>query len=139
MPNDLYERDALAWSEQQGDPLRRDALGKRVTGIDCAHVVEEIEDVGLSEHHAVESLPSQILVHLLKLQAWPDSSAAEHWRSEVVTFQGDAERRYAPSMRQRIDGEILFDRARRSVARLVSMASRDIGGRTCVRSCWNSF
>jgi Domain of unknown function DUF29 len=53
MPDDLYDRDILAWSEHQATLLRRAALGERVNDIDWAHVVEEIEDVGLSELNAV--------------------------------------------------------------------------------------
>jgi hypothetical protein len=55
MPDDLYERDILAWSARQADLLRRFAHGERVNGIDWEHVAEEIEDVGLSELNAVRS------------------------------------------------------------------------------------
>jgi hypothetical protein len=75
MPNDLYDRDVLAWSEHQADLLRRLARGERVNDVDWEHVVEEIEDVGLSELHAVASCLEQILVHLLKAQAWPTSDS----------------------------------------------------------------
>jgi len=51
MPQDLYDQDALAWSQQQAELLRRTACGERVNGLDWEHVVEEIEDVGLSELH----------------------------------------------------------------------------------------
>ena len=103
MPDDLYDRDVLLWSQQTADLLRRLARGERVNGIDWAHVVEEIEDVGLSELNAVRSHLRLMLVHLLKLRGWPDSPSAPHWRTEVVSFQKDAARRFAPSMRQRID------------------------------------
>ena len=53
MLDDLYNRDAMAWSEQQANLLRRLARGERVNDIDWDHVVEEIEDVGLSELNAV--------------------------------------------------------------------------------------
>lgn len=33
MPDGLYERDALAWSEQQADLLRRLAAGERIDTI----------------------------------------------------------------------------------------------------------
>jgi hypothetical protein len=98
MPDDLYERDVLAWSEHQAALLRRAAGGERVNDIDWMHVVEEIEDVGLSELNAVQSYLRQILVHLLKLQAWPTLAACRHWRSEIVAFQTDAQHRFAPSM-----------------------------------------
>jgi hypothetical protein len=111
MPNDLYERDILCWSEHQADLLRRLARGERVNDVDWAHVVEEIEDVGLSELNAVRSYLRLMLVQLLKLQGWPDSPAADHWRREIVSFQSDAVQRFAPSMRQRIDLASLYDRA----------------------------
>jgi hypothetical protein len=46
MPDDLYDRVALAWSEHQAGLLWR---GERVNEVDWEHVIEEIEDVGLSE------------------------------------------------------------------------------------------
>lgn len=103
MSDDLYDRDVLAWSEHQADLLRRLARGQRVNDLDWEHVVEEIEDVGLSELHAVQSYLHQMLVHLLRLHGWPDSPSTRHWRQELVAFQKDAARRFAPSMRQRID------------------------------------
>jgi hypothetical protein len=103
MPDDLYEHDILTWSEHQADLLRRVARGERVNNVDWAHIVEEIEDVGLSELNAVRSYLRLMLVHLLKLRGWRDSPSANHWRGEVVSFQKDAVQRYAPSMRQRID------------------------------------
>ncbi len=118
MPDDLYHRDALAWSEHQAMLLRRAARGERVNDIDWTHVVEEIEDVGLSELHAVQSLLQQILVHLLKLHGWPKRSTAGHWRAEIVAFQADLCRRFAPSMRQRIDLPQLYGLAAAQVGKL---------------------
>jgi Domain of unknown function DUF29 len=111
MSDDLYDRDVLAWSEHQAALLRRVARGERLNDVDWDHVVEEIEDVGLSELNAVHSYLRQILVHLLKLHGWPELSSDAHWRGEIVAFQSDAVRRFAPSMRQRIDLEKIYDRA----------------------------
>jgi hypothetical protein len=111
MPNDLYERDILSWSEHQADLLRRLARGERVNDVDWEHVVEEIKDVGLSELNAVRSYLRLMRVQLLKLQGWPDSPAADHWRREIVSFQSDAVQRFAPSMRQRVDLASLYARA----------------------------
>ena len=99
MPDGLYERDILAWSQHQADLLRRVARGERVNEVDWAHVVEEIEDVGLSELNAVRSYLRLMLVHLLKVHGWPDSAAADHWRREIMSFQSDAAQRFAPSIR----------------------------------------
>ncbi len=114
MPDCLYERDALAWSDQQADLLRRIAAGERLNAaVDWANVIEEVRDVGLSELRACESLIQQAISHLLRLHAWPDSRASEHCRDEVGTFLDDVGRRLAPSMRQRMDLNELFGRALR--------------------------
>lgn len=72
MPDDLYE-DALAWSEQQANLLRRLAAGERVNDdVDLANVIKEIQDVGLSQLRAVRSLLAHAMEHLLKIHGWPD-------------------------------------------------------------------
>ena len=108
MPDDLYVRDVLAWSEQQAGLLRRVASGERVNGVDWENVVEEIESVGRSELHSVESLTVQVFVHLLKLRGWPEDLSVRHWRKEVRAFRNDIGRRYVPSMRQYLDLERLY-------------------------------
>ena len=109
MPDGLYERDALAWAERQADLLRRLAAGERLNeSVDWPNVIEEVQDVGLSELRACKSLLRQALVHLLKLHAWPGSTAAAHWRSEVIGFRADMRDRFAPSMRQRISLDEIY-------------------------------
>ncbi len=115
MPDDLYDRDTLAWSLHQAGLLRRHTSGERVNGVDWEHVVEEIEDVGLSQLNAVRSYLRVTLVHLLKLHAWPDSLSVNHWREEIATFQADAAQRFTDLMRHRIDLEVLYARAVRQV------------------------
>lgn len=105
MENELYWQDILLWSERQATLLRRAAQGERVNGVDWDHVIEEVEDVGRSELHSVEILLLHAMVHLLKAAAWPNAQPCEHWRSEVVGFLVIANRRFAPSMRQRISVE----------------------------------
>ena len=112
MPDGLYERDALAWSDQQAALLRRIAAGERLNeAVDWANVIEEVQDVGLSGLRAVRSLLRQAMTHLLKLHAWLDSSSAAHWRAEVGAFLVDAEDAFTPSMRQRISMDELYARA----------------------------
>ena len=108
MPDGLYEHDVLAWSQHQADLLRRLGQGERVDDVDWTNVAEEIESVGLSELHALESFLTLILTHLLKLYAWPQSDASKHWRGEIVVFQAEAGRRFSPLMRQRVDIAALY-------------------------------
>ena len=104
-PRTLYDTDILIWSEQQAALLRRVAAGERVKSpeLDWPNIIEEVESVGLSELHAVESLLLQALLHMLKAEAWPESPAASGWRAEARIFCRHAQRRFSPSMKRRID------------------------------------
>jgi hypothetical protein len=101
----LYDDDILLWSEQQAEIVRRLGRTRRdlPNEFDVENVAEEIESVGRSELAAVENQIQNILVHLIKLAIEPGSDAVRHWRSEIFAFHSDLRRRYAPSMRQRID------------------------------------
>ena len=90
MPDDLYDRDIFAWSQYQADLLRRVARGERVNDVDGEHVVQEIEDVGVSQLNAVRSYLRLMLVHLLKAYCLPESPSVGHCRGEIASFQADA-------------------------------------------------
>jgi hypothetical protein len=111
MPDDLYDRDILIWTEHQADLVRRLERGERMDGVDWAHIVEEIECVGLSELHSVQSYLNLMLVRLLKIHRWPDNQAHARWRVEIVACQQNAVQRFAPSKRQRTDVEQLYAEA----------------------------
>jgi Domain of unknown function DUF29 len=110
----LYDDDILLWSEQQAALLRRLANGERVNDqLDWENLIEEIETVGRSELHAVESHLVQALLHDLKAKAWPLARDVPHWRAEACGHRADARRAFAPSMRQKIDLAELFRDAMR--------------------------
>ena len=88
MPNDLYGRDVLAWSEQQADLLRRLAREEQVSGVDWEHVIDEIACVGRTELDDLCSYLRRMLVHLLKAHGWPDSPYANEWRAEQAALSG---------------------------------------------------
>jgi hypothetical protein len=109
-----YDTDILTWSEHQSALLRRLAAGEKVNAqIDWDNVAEEVESVGLSELHAVESFLYQALVHFLKAQAWPDCRDLPAWLSDSANFRVQATNRFVPSMRQRIDLAKIYRQARR--------------------------
>jgi hypothetical protein len=108
--SDVYEDDIVLWSERQADLLRRHVAGDRANDVapDWANIIEEIESVGREQLHAVESLLLLALIHRLKADAWPNSRDVPHWRAEERTFRVQARRRFAPSMRQRLDLEGIY-------------------------------
>jgi hypothetical protein len=113
---DLYDADALEWSEHQARLLRQHATGQAGNEApDWANIIEEIESVGRSELHAVRSNLVQALIHDLKCEAWPLASQVPHWRAEARVFRGNAADLFAPSMRQRIDMDALYRRALRGL------------------------
>lgn len=104
-----YEADILTWSDCQADLLRRVGAGEKVNDqVDWENVAEEIEDVGRSQLHSVESLLVQALRHMLKAEAWPLCRDAPSWRADAIDFRRQARRRFVPSMRQRIDVVSLY-------------------------------
>ena len=111
--SDLYDADILEWSERQAALLRRIAAGERINTaeLDWPNIIEEVESVGNEQLHAVESLLVQLLIHRLKLMAWPQSLAVRGWEKEVRVFGLQVRRRYAPSMRQRLDLPGLYEEA----------------------------
>ena len=116
MPDGLYDRDILAWSEHQADLLRQLGRGEKVNDVDWEHVVEEIEDVGQSEFKSVKSQIVNIVVHVLKLYLWPRSTAAQHWRDEIGNFQDQAKDRLTASMREKIVVSELYARSLRRMS-----------------------
>ncbi len=117
-----YDTDILIWSEQQAAALR--SLASRCdlpNDLDLANVIEEIEDVGRSEFHAVESLLENILIDLVLLAADPDAPATRGWIAEIVAWNVALRRRISPSMRARLDIDILWrDALRIAEAKLAS-------------------
>ncbi len=108
----LYETDILAWSEQQAAALR-ELAGRHdlPNALDLAHVVEEIEDVGISQLNAVKSLIRLVFAHAIKCWADPAAPSVGHWLSEIDNWQNDLLDRYATSMKRRIDLDVVWRRA----------------------------
>ena len=117
MPDDLYDRDILIWSEQQAHLLRRLAAGERVNeAVDWPNLIEEVEDVGRSQLSACESFLVQAIVHMMKIRIEPGGPVT-HWTDEVDRYLDEALSRLSPAMRGRVDLERVYARALRRVRR----------------------
>src|ERR1017187_8904724 len=83
-----YERDVIAWSQEQAQLLRSGQL----TALDIEHIAEEIEDVGKSEQRELANRMSVLLSHLLKWKHQPSLRCAS-WESTIRAQRNSIERR----------------------------------------------
>jgi hypothetical protein len=79
--------------------------------LDLANVIEEIEDVGISQLRSVSSFMRLILSHLILIAVDADAESINHWTREVATFRGELMQSWQPSMRRRIDMDQIWRRA----------------------------
>lgn len=113
---DLYERDFVAWTEQQAARIREAAGTHPNLLIDWGNVAEEIEDLGKSTARELQSPLTTIVEHLLKLRQSPADEPRGGWAATVVRSRAEAEdlMEESPSLRARLD--VLLRRANRAVA-----------------------
>jgi hypothetical protein len=107
-----YEADICAWAEQQAAALR--SLASRAdlpNELDLPNVIEEIEDVGISQLRSVNSIMRLILSHIILIALRADADSIDHWTREVATFRGELMQFWQPSMRRRIDMDQIWHRA----------------------------
>ena len=101
MTTTLYETDFYAWTQRQAVLLREEEFEQ----IDWDHLIEEIESLGSSQQHEVESRLIVIMMHLLKWQYQPNKRlTGRSWRKTIATQRVDLERllRKNPSLRARL-------------------------------------
>jgi hypothetical protein len=138
---DLYDEDFYAWTQQQAKALRTHFTGDN--RIDVEHLAEEVEDLGKSELHAVESYIENVIEHLLKLDYCGSIETRDHWRAEVDAFRASIERKITPRIRQQVETEleVLYERARRGAARSSHQHEPDLA-RRLPKHCpydWNAI
>jgi hypothetical protein len=108
----LYDDDIVTWSEQQAAALRELALRPDLSNaVDWANLIEEVECLGRSEWHAVESHLTNALAHILKRYCDPDSLARFPWTIETNNYLRSARKKYRPSMAQHLDIDSIWRQA----------------------------
>lgn len=75
----LYETDYLQWIETTVEHLRRGDHNE----IDWDNLIEEIEDMGRSERHRLESNLVVVLLHLLKWQ-YQSEKRSGSWEASIL-------------------------------------------------------
>jgi hypothetical protein len=119
---DLYERDFVAWTEEQAARIRAAAGTHPNLLIDWDRVAEEIEDLGKSTARELQSRLTTIIEHLLKLQHSPAEEPRAGWMETVARARTKAEdlMEESPSLRARLG--VLLPRANRAAAKIVGTA-----------------
>ena len=101
MSNILYETDFYAWTQRQAALLRGEAFEQ----IDWNNLIEEIESLGRSEKHEVESRLEVLIMHLLKWQYQPYKRlTGRSWRATIAEQRRRLRRRLRemPSLRAQL-------------------------------------
>lgn len=75
----LYETDFALWTEQTVELLRE----RNFKEVDWENVIEEIESLGRSEKHALESQLTRVIMHMLKWDYQPERRS-NSWRGSIV-------------------------------------------------------
>jgi Domain of unknown function DUF29 len=74
-----YDTDFYAWTQAQAAALR----AKDWPALDVAHLAEEVEDLGSSVQHAIESHLERLLLHLLRWRYDPAQEPRRGWRLTI--------------------------------------------------------
>lgn len=74
----LYDTDLYAWAKANAQLLRQGHYAL----VDTQHLIEEIEDMGKSQQHAIASFLRNLLMHLLKWQYQADKQSRS-WKFTI--------------------------------------------------------
>ena len=99
----LYDEDFYLWTRDQAAALRRLAAERWNGPLDLEHLAEEVEDLGKSQRHAVESLLERVLEHLLKLEHSPAADPRRGWLVSVLHARAHLGRLLTAAIRRDVD------------------------------------
>lgn len=83
-----YEDDFYAWLHEQIELLQQ----KRINEVDLPNLIEELEDMGSEQRHALESSYRLVIAHLLKWQRQPELRSSS-WEITIFRERANIERR----------------------------------------------
>jgi hypothetical protein len=82
-PNELYEADFYAWTQEQARLLRE----RRWDDLDLENLVDEVETVGRSEKREIRNRLTVLLGHLLKWKYQPGHRGSS-WTETIFEQRG---------------------------------------------------
>ena len=104
------EQDPYAWALAEAAAIRR---GDDLAALERQALGEFLEEWADEIFSAVRSHMVNLMLHAAKSAASRNPQVVGHWRSECVEFHDRIIDGYRPSMRDKIDIESLWRRARR--------------------------
>jgi Domain of unknown function DUF29 len=120
----LYDRDFVAWSEQQAEALRRVARKRSNQPLDCENLAEEIEDLGKSVRRELQSQIRRIVRHLVKLEYSPAREPRRGWEESIVDARAEIEDllESSPSLTTSLERDV-----EQQTRRGIDLAVKDLG------------
>jgi len=77
----LYEQDFYAWTQEQAALLR----DRKTKALDYVNLAEEVESLGKSQQHALESRLEKLVLHLLKWHFQPAKRLrGQSWQRTIL-------------------------------------------------------
>lgn len=124
---ELYDRDFLAWSEQQTTALRKAAQTRSNQLFDWEHLAEEIEGLGISQKSALGSQVRRIVHHLLKLEYSRASEPRRGWEDSIADARVEIEDllERSPSLSREVGREIVKQTNRGADRAIRDLEQRD--------------
>jgi hypothetical protein len=107
-----YDDDFYAWTQYQAEVLR--SMPCDDNRFDRENVAEQIEDLGKSERHAVESQITRVLEHFLKLTHSPADRPRYGWMRSIAEARRVLRQKMTATLRRHAEDECaeLYDDAR---------------------------
>jgi hypothetical protein len=97
-----YDDDFYAWTQYQARVLRE--MPAPDNRFDREHVAEEIEDLGKSERHTVESQISRIIEHSLKIAYSQAERPRYGWMGSIADARRILRQKLTPTLRRHAEG-----------------------------------
>ena len=94
-----YDKDFYKWAYAQADLLK----SKEFEKIDLQNLIEEVESLGKSEKHALESQIIRLLLHMLKIEYQP-KKRTKSWDRSILNARIEIDRKVKqnPSLKKEL-------------------------------------
>ena len=121
----LYDKDFVAWSQQQAEALRVAARSGSNQLLDWQNLAEEIEGLGISQRSALRSQIRRIIRHLVKLEHSRSIAPRRGWVESIGDARAEIEDllEISPSLKTELDRDIAAQ-----TKRAIELAIRDLRG-----------